>query len=154
MAQPSSSAKKAEFVVTKGAASSLLTVWFDHETLAFSPQDSNKVGVWHLWQTNNPSFYQVYSEAGYRIEFDRFASQDMQSVLDDLKQLISHGNFVDSHAINAKQFELASLESGLTVQQHMEQWSDYKTYDYADIGDNEADPMLGKLIQQGFIRAL
>ena len=154
IAQPQSVAKRAEYVVTKSDKSSLITVWLSTDMIAFSEQGASKVALWHLWQTNHPSFYQVYTDVGYRIEFDRLTSQEMQPVLDELKQLINGDDFNDEFVINDKQFELSSLESGESVEGYMKEWKAYKTYDYADIGDNEADPVLGKLIQQGFTQGL
>ena len=152
LAQPKSVAKKADFAISEGDSSSLVTVWFDKEVIAFSSQESQQIALWSLWQTEHPSFYQAYPEVSYRIEFDRLTSQEMQTTLNELKQLITDGEFVDQITINGKQFELLSLESGKAVKNTMSQWSRYQTFDYADIGDNEADPVLGKLIQQGFVR--
>ncbi|RDX37500.1 hypothetical protein DZA50_02040 [Kangiella sp. HD9-110m-PIT-SAG07] len=152
IAQPKSVAKKAEYVVTKSNKSSLITVWLSKDIIAFSEQGSSKVAKWQLWQTNHPSFYHVYTDVGYRIEFDRLTSQEMESVLDELKLLINGDDFNDQFVINDKRFELSSLENGKSVEDYLKEWKTYKTYDYADIGDNEADPVLGKLIQQGFVR--
>ncbi len=38
-----------------------------------------------------------------------------------------------------------------TIQQAFAQWNDYHLTDYADIGDNESDPFLMKMINLGFI---
>lgn len=38
-----------------------------------------------------------------------------------------------------------------TVQQQFAVWDNYQTTDYADIGDNESDPFLAKMINLGFI---
>ncbi|PXF62451.1 hypothetical protein [Kangiella spongicola] len=154
IAQPKSVAKKAEYVVTKGGQSSLITIWFSTDKIAFSEEGSSKVALWRLWQTQPPSFYQAYPEVGYRIEFDRLASQSTKKVLEQLKSVVNDGDFKDAFVIDGKQFKLSSLENGWVVEEHMNQWNDYKTYDYADIGDNEADPVLGKLIKQGFIQGL
>lgn len=154
LAQPKSIAKKAEFVVTSGNQSSVISVWLVDDTLAFSPQGTQQIALWHLWKTDHPSFYQVYPEVGYRIEFDRLTSQETLRMLDELKLLINGHDFVDQMDINGKQFELSSLESGQSIETAVAEWSAYQTFDYADIGDNEADPVLGKLIQQGFVRTL
>ncbi|MCG7571757.1 hypothetical protein MHM89_17795 [Pseudoalteromonas sp. CNC9-20] len=37
------------------------------------------------------------------------------------------------------------------VQQQFAHWDRYQTTDYADVGDNEHDPFLAKMINQGFI---
>lgn len=154
LAQPTSVAKKAEFVVTTGDDVSVVSVWLSNDTLAFSPQGTEQIALWRSWQTAHPSFYQAYPEVDYRIEFDRLTSKQMQSTLDELKQLVNGIEFVEKVTINGKQFELSSLESGQSVEQDIASWSGYKTFDYADIGDNEADPVLGQLIQQGFVRVL
>lgn len=154
IAQPKSVAIKAEYVVTKGGQSSLITVWFSTDLIAFSEEGASKVALWRLWQTQHPSFYQAYPEVGYRIEFDRLASHSTKKVLEQLKSVVNDGDFKDAFVIDGKQFKLSSLENGWGVEEHMNQWNDYKTYDYADIGDNEADPVLGKLIKQGFIQGL
>ncbi|AKE52232.1 hypothetical protein TQ33_1277 [Kangiella geojedonensis] len=154
LAQPGTMAKKADFVVTKGGESRIVTVWLNKEVMGFSPQGTEQIALWRLWQTEHPSFFQAYPEKQYCIEFDRLTSQEMETTLDELKQLVNGHEFVERVTINGKQFELSSLESGQVVKQTMAEWSDYKTFDYADIGDNEADPVLGQLIQQGFVEVL
>jgi len=37
------------------------------------------------------------------------------------------------------------------IQQQFALWDAYQTTDYADIGDNEGDPFLAKMINLGFI---
>ncbi|MCL1074763.1 hypothetical protein [Shewanella dokdonensis] len=37
------------------------------------------------------------------------------------------------------------------VTQHFQQWQTYKSTDFADVGDNEQDPFLAKMINQGFV---
>ena len=37
------------------------------------------------------------------------------------------------------------------IKQKFAVWDRYQTTDYADVGDNESDPMLAKMIKLGFI---
>lgn len=145
-------AYQAEYAFTEKGQSKLITVWFDEKYIAFSNEDSTQMALWANWKGDNPAFFQVFPDVEYRIEFDRLTSQDMQPVLDDLKQLIKDKQPRDQLVIDQKRFELLTLNSSGAVQQSMKSWQAYKTYDYADIGDNEADPVLGNLIQQGFVR--
>ena len=139
-------------MISEDGVNSLLTVWVSNDTIAFSPQGTEQVAAWHLWQTENPTFYQIYPKVKYRIEFDRLTSHEMQSVLVQLKQLVKDKSFVDKLKLTNKELTLSSLDSGSWARSEMKSWQDFKTFDYADIGDNEADPVLGQLIQQGFVR--
>lgn len=38
-----------------------------------------------------------------------------------------------------------------TVKQQLQQWQRYQRTDFADVGDNEQDPFLAKMINQGFV---
>ncbi|USD35972.1 hypothetical protein [Ferrimonas sp. SCSIO 43195] len=42
--------------------------------------------------------------------------------------------------------------SDIDVQQRMQHWDQFAATDYADVGDNEQDPLLSKMIIQGFSR--
>lgn len=148
----SENSQKAEYVMTDGESSSIITVWLNDGTLAFASERSSQIAAWRLWQTQHPTFFQVYPEVSYRIEFDRLTSQEMQVTLSDVKQLVIGGDFVDSATIGTKTFDLSSLKVDSSIQEEMTGWRSFKTFDYADIGDNEADPVLGKLIHQGFVR--
>ncbi|WP_223669148.1 hypothetical protein [Kangiella shandongensis] len=145
-------AQKAEYVLSEDGVNSLLTVWVSDGTIAFSPQGTDQIAAWHLWQTDNPTFYQIFPNVKYRIEFDRLTSHEMQSVLAQLKQLVKDESLVDDAEFSNKELTLSSLDSGEQAQNEIRSWNDFKTLDYADIGDNEADPVLGRLIQQGFVR--
>ncbi|MFY8327920.1 hypothetical protein [Pseudoalteromonas sp. ZZD1] len=56
---------------------------------------------------------------------------------------------------NSKSSQTITLQSvsfnKQTVQQQFAVWDNYQTTDYADIGDNENDPFLAKMINLGFI---
>lgn len=145
-------AQKAEYVISEDGVNSLLTVWVSDDTIAFSPQGTDQIAAWHLWQTDNPTFYQIYPNVKYRIEFDRLTSHEMQSVLGQLKQLIKNKSFVDNAKLSNKELTLSSMDSGHQAKSEIGRWEDFSTFDYADIGDNEADPVLGRLIHQGFVR--
>ena len=125
IAQPKPVAKKAEYIVTKDGQSSLMTVWFSTDMIAFTEEGSSKVALWRLWQTQHPSFYQAYPEVGYRIEFDRLASHSTKKVLEQLKSVVNDGDFKDAFVIDGKQFKLSSLENGWGVEEHMNQWNDF-----------------------------
>lgn len=45
----------------------------------------------------------------------------------------------------------ASNHNQQEVQAQFAKWDSYQTTDYADIGDNESDPFLAKMINQGFV---
>lgn len=53
---------------------------------------------------------------------------------------------------NTTQIELVKTETNLqAIKQQFAAWDRYQTTDYADIGDNETDPFLRKMINLGFI---
>jgi hypothetical protein len=145
-------AYKAEYVVTESGQSQLVTVWFDQKYIAFSKEGSSQMALWSNWNSDNPGFFQVFPDVKYRIEFDRLTSQDMQPVLEELKLLIKNNQPQDKVVLQQRQFELSVLNTSPAVSKTISSWQNFKTYDYADIGDNEADPVLGKLIHQGFVR--
>lgn len=43
------------------------------------------------------------------------------------------------------------IEDEAEVRKMFRQWDDYETTDYADIGDNESDPFLMRMINMGFL---
>ena len=45
----------------------------------------------------------------------------------------------------------ASHHNQQKVQVEFAKWDNYQTTDYADIGDNESDPFLAKMINLGFV---
>jgi len=149
----STNSQKAEYVMTDGESSSIITVWLNDDTLAFALEGRSQIAAWRLWSTEHPTFFQVYPEVSYRIEFDRLTSQEMQVALSDVRQLVFDGGFVDNATIGSRVFDLSSLKVDSSIQEEMTGWKSFKTFDYADIGDNEADPVLGKLIQQGFVQS-
>ncbi|WP_028109833.1 hypothetical protein [Ferrimonas futtsuensis] len=52
-----------------------------------------------------------------------------------------------------QQLSLVSVQTGdEEVSNWMDHWDSYQLTDYADIGDNEQDPLLSKMINQGFPR--
>lgn len=154
LAQSNRYAQKAEYVISYKDSTSLLTIWMSSESLAYSVDGQLLAAEWRLWQTEYPTFNQVYRDVGYRIEFDRRMAQKMQPALDDIKQLIINNQFVDQASINNKTLTLSSIEEGGEISNELIRWTTFKSFDFADIGDNESDPVLGKIIQQGFVNRL
>ena len=55
-------------------------------------------------------------------------------------------------ATQSKQWQLYTLTTvAEKVAEKFVQWQQYKTTDYADVGDNEDDPFLAKMINLGFV---
>ncbi|NVK21392.1 MAG: hypothetical protein HWD86_02640 [Kangiellaceae bacterium] len=131
-----------------------LTVWMTGNMLALEKAGNSSIALWHNWQTSKPTLFQVFKEHDYRIEFERIHTQKHQRLLAQLQALLQDGSFVQRATINNKQLILQRLIKDDMVELQINRWSDYKTYDYADIGDNEADPVLAKLIHQGFIQKI
>jgi len=146
-------AYQADYVVTEAGQTKLMTIWFDETYIAYSLDNSPQVALWAHWNSDHPTFFQVFSDVGYRIEYDRLTSNDMQPVLKELKLLFKEKTLQDKVSKGQKEFVLSSINNSVAVKKRMESWLEFKTYDYADIGDNEADPVLGKLINQGFVRS-
>jgi hypothetical protein len=72
--------------------------------------------------------------------------------------MYTHSNVVKSFSITDKTGQASTLLSLVDVTSdegviaaQFKQWDNFQTTDYADIGDNESDPFLAKMINQGFI---
>lgn len=58
---------------------------------------------------------------------------------------------IDTLSAPHQQLSLLTLQTGDEAVSHwMANWDRYQLTDYADIGDNEQDPLLSKMINQGF----
>ncbi|BDY04700.1 hypothetical protein [Ferrimonas sp. YFM] len=58
---------------------------------------------------------------------------------------------IETLAAPHQQLSLVSVQTGDEAVSHwMANWDSYQLTDYADIGDNEQDPLLSKMINQGF----
>lgn len=50
-----------------------------------------------------------------------------------------------------QQWQATAVLSGEQITQQLQQWQQFTDTDYADIGDNETDPFLAQMINQGFV---
>lgn len=131
----------------------MVTIWKSSQYLAISFEAQEVVGLWQNWNSSNPTFYQVYPKDGFRIEFSRMESQQQANLLNQLKKLVGQQRLLEKMELaeDGKQFHLSAVEEGAEVAKTLDSWQQFATYDYADIGDNEAIPELARLIHQGFI---
>lgn len=131
----------------------MVTIWKSSQYLAISFEAQEVVGLWQNWNSSNPTFFQVYPKDGFRIEFSRMESQQQANLLNQLKKLVGQQRLLEKMNLagDAKQFHLSAVEEGAEIAKTLDSWQQFATYDYADIGDNEAIPELARLIHQGFI---
>lgn len=146
---------KADYVVIgEGEPAQVVTIWKSNQYFAVSFNHQNVIGVWQNWNSKNPTFYQVYPQKTFRIEFSRMESQQQNELLMQLKSLVAQDQLVESVELKGavpKELYLSVIEEGPEVANSINRWSEFATYDYADIGDNEAIPELARLIHQGFV---
>ncbi|WP_169334658.1 hypothetical protein [Kangiella aquimarina] len=149
------SAIKANYVLKEdGKSPQIVTIWKSSEFLAVSFDTHQVVGVWQNWNSSNPTFYQVYPNDEFRIEFSRMESQQQVTLMKQLKELVGQSRLLERKAFEEttiKNLHLSTVEEGPEVAQLLRSWANFSTYDYADIGDNEAIPELATLIHQGFV---
>lgn len=146
---------KADYVLkAEGKSPQMVSVWKSNEYFAMSFNNQDVIGVWQNWNSNNPTFYQIYPQEAFRIEFSRMESQQQNGLLVQLKALMVQDQLAESIELKGsipKELYLSAIEEGQDVINSLNRWSEFATYDYADIGDNEAIPELGRLIHQGFL---
>ncbi|MBD3653623.1 hypothetical protein [Kangiella sp.] len=154
-ATPSSQqATKVSYVLENdGQSPQIITIWKSSQYLAISFETQEVIGLWQNWNSSNPTFFQVYPKDGFRIEFSRMESQQQANLLNQLKKLVGQQRLLEKMELagDAKQFHLSAVEEGAEVAKTLDSWQQFATYDYADIGDNEAIPELARLIHQGFV---
>lgn len=56
-----------------------------------------------------------------------------------------------SHNDSKRVYTLDDIQTSDEITAKIQQFNDYEAMDYADIGDNEADPFINKMITMGFI---
>lgn len=137
-----------------GQSPQMITLWKNQQYLAVAFDEQQVIGLWQNWNSGNPTFYQVYPKDRFRIEFSRMESQQQGNLLHQLKRLVGQERILDNMKLegaSARQLHLAAVEEGADVTTIMDNWARFATYDYADIGDNEAIPELARLIHQGFV---
>ena len=66
------------------------------------------------------------------------------------KKLLSAMSIIKPHLTQTLTLTKVDFNKAV-VQQQFANWDSYQTTDYADIGDNEGDPFLAKMINLGFI---
>lgn len=146
---------KASYVLKEeGKSPQMVTIWRSSEFLAIAFNTQQVIGVWQNWNTSNPTFYQVYPEGGFRIEFSRMESQQQATLMEQLKELVGQSRLLERKSFEGtviKHLHLSTVEEGVEVAKALQAWTNFATYDYADIGDNEAIPELAALIHQGFV---
>lgn len=131
-----------------------LIVWLSDDVLALQVADDTRIGAWYQWQSTNPTFYQIFQAHNYRIEFERVDTLSQQKLFRQIKFLIENDSLKDSVKVGDSLVTLLETMTSDSIHKQISEWDNYKTFDYADIGDNEADPVLSKLIHQGFFRQL
>ncbi|MCW8857951.1 MAG: hypothetical protein OQJ95_11350 [Kangiella sp.] len=147
---------KADYVITgEGKSPQVVTIWKSNQYFAVSFNHQDVIGVWQNWNSKNPTFYQVYPQKAFRIEFSRMESQQQNDLLMQLRSLVAQDQLLESvelkGAVVQRELHLSVIEEGADVANSISRWSEFATYDYADIGDNEAVPELARLIHQGFV---
>lgn len=152
---PKESAIQASYVLKEdGKSPQMVTIWKSSEFLAIAFNTQQVIGVWQNWNTSNPTFYQVYPDDGFRIEFSRMESQQQAILMEQLKELVGQSRLLERKSFEGtvtKHLHLSTVEEGAEVAKALQAWTNFATYDYADIGDNEAIPELAALIHQGFV---
>lgn len=149
------SAIKANYVLKEdGKSPQIVTIWKSSDFLAIAFDNQQVVGVWQNWNGSNPTFYQVYPNDGFRIEFSRMESQQQETLLEQIKGLVAQSRLMERKVFKGKVTKhllLSTVDEGAEAANSLEAWSNFATYDFADIGDNEAIPELAALIHQGFV---
>ncbi|MCU4676148.1 hypothetical protein N7931_10955 [Catenovulum sp. 2E275] len=81
-----------------------------------------------------------------------FADKNIKIKVNWLPELQLAQSIQISQGQYAREIKLLSKNTDKTlINQQFKQWDLYQTTDYADVGDNENDPFLAKMINQGFI---
>ncbi|MHC9510263.1 hypothetical protein [Kangiella sp. M94] len=144
---------RADYVIIgEGKSPQVVTIWKSNQYFAVSFNHQDVIGVWQNWNSKNPTFYQVYPQKSFRIEFSRMESQRQNELLVQLKSLVAQDQLLESVELKGaapRESHLSVIEEGADVANSINRWSEFATYDYADIGDNEAVPELARLIHQG-----
>ncbi|WP_286234376.1 hypothetical protein [Thalassotalea sediminis] len=94
----------------------------------------------------------IESKGCLRVEMLTLKEHDVEYILHWLPmlRLVEQLEVVSKGQV-LKSWQLIALnDQPADVQQYVKNLSTYQTIDYADIGDNEADPFLAKMIHQGF----
>lgn len=86
--------------------------------------------------------------ASQRFEGD-YQGRHYQLVWSQRLQLPLTLTITDQH--RSQQWQAKAQLSGQQVAQQLQQWQQFSDTDYADIGDNETDPFLAQMINQGFV---
>ncbi|WAJ70311.1 hypothetical protein [Catenovulum adriaticum] len=127
--------------------------------IEYQPAELKKDQNWDSkYQLMSEAFLQqmeVVGEQGFgcdKVQLRTFKKADYQVQLEwyPALKLVKSARLKNQH--NTTQIELINKNTNLKeIKQQFAAWDRYQTTDYADIGDNEADPFLRKMINLGFI---
>jgi len=138
-----------------------LTRYFDHDNQGIEYQAS-EIKAKQSWQQINEIISPVLRAKMQLLSTRENACQQEQKLqliqgqqkilLTWLPQLNLVKRLTIISPTQVKQWQLQQLTtSAEKVAEQFAQWQQYKTTDYADVGDNEDDPFLAKMINLGFV---
>lgn len=127
--------------------------WSSKEVLAVRFGNDKRVSLWEHWQHPTVSYSQLFLAERYKVEFSQAEQKAFRSLLEQLKQIFKQRQEKEILLSNLK---LVSIEDVKGEEEEdkaaieVKNWETFTAFDYADIGDNEADPVLSRLIHHGF----